>query len=73
MKNAFVFCNRKREVAVLHRSLVKHGFNAVALHGDMPQSKRNEMLAKFKAGEADMDVGALAYLYPGNSVGNTNQ
>lgn len=26
---------------------------------------------KFKAGEADMDVGALAYLYPGNSVGNT--
>ena len=29
-KNAIVFCNRKREVALLHRSLVKHGFNAVA-------------------------------------------
>src|SRR5438477_11868811 len=28
MQNAIVFCNRKREVAVLHRSLLKHGFNA---------------------------------------------
>ena len=27
-KNAIVFCNRKREVAQLHRSLVRHGFNA---------------------------------------------
>src|SRR6201997_290715 len=34
-KNAIVFCNRKREVAQLHRSLVSHGFSAVALHGDM--------------------------------------
>ena len=28
---------------------------------------------KFKAGEIDMDVGALAYLYPGNSAGNTTE
>src|SRR5882724_9664152 len=27
-KNAIIFCNRKREVALLHRSLVSHGFNA---------------------------------------------
>jgi uncharacterized protein (TIGR02001 family) len=26
---------------------------------------------KFKAGEVDLDVGALAYLYPGNTHGNT--
>ena len=39
-KNAIIFCNRKREVATLHRSLVRHGFNAVALHGDMDQSAR---------------------------------
>src|SRR5436189_6285453 len=32
-KNAIVFCNRKREVALLHRSLQRHGFSAVALHG----------------------------------------
>src|SRR5438067_13287812 len=36
-KNAIVFCNRKREVAVLHRSLLRHGFSAVALHGDLDQ------------------------------------
>jgi superfamily II DNA/RNA helicase len=54
--NAFIFCNRKKEVDVLFKSLEKHGFNAVALHGDMPQSKRNEMLAKFKAGEAELLV-----------------
>src|SRR5690242_11615777 len=40
VRNALIFCNRKREVGVLHRSLVKHGFNAGALHGDLPQSKR---------------------------------
>ena len=54
--NAFIFCNRKKDVDILFKSLVKHGFNAVALHGDMPQSKRNEMLAKFKAGEAELLV-----------------
>src|SRR6201990_1481274 len=36
-KNAIIFCNRKREVAALHRSLVRHGFSAIALHGDMDQ------------------------------------
>ncbi len=56
LKNAFVFCNRKRDVDILFKSLVKHGFNAVGLHGDMPQPKRMEMLAKFKAGEADLLV-----------------
>ncbi len=54
--NAFIFCNRKKDVDILYKSLEKHGFNAVAMHGDMPQSKRNEMLAKFKAGEAELLV-----------------
>jgi superfamily II DNA/RNA helicase len=53
-KNAIVFCNRKREVAVLHRSLVKHGFNAVALHGDLDQSARMAALDKFRRGEATL-------------------
>src|SRR5215813_5526356 len=39
-KNAIVFCNRKSEVAQLHRSLRSHGFNAAALHGDMSQPER---------------------------------
>jgi superfamily II DNA/RNA helicase len=53
-KNAIIFCNRKREVALLHRSLVKHGFNAVALHGDMEQPARMAALDKFRKGEADL-------------------
>ena len=28
---------------------------------------------KFKAGPVDMDVGALTYIYPGNSTGNTTE
>jgi superfamily II DNA/RNA helicase len=51
VKNAIIFCNRKVEVAILHKSLVKHGFNAGALHGDMDQKARTETLDKFRAGE----------------------
>ncbi|MBL8628634.1 MAG: DEAD/DEAH box helicase, partial [Rhodospirillaceae bacterium] len=56
VENAFIFCNRKRDVDIVFKSLSKHGFNVVALHGDMPQPKRMEMLAKFKSGEAKLLV-----------------
>jgi superfamily II DNA/RNA helicase len=48
VKNALIFCNRKRDVDILHKSLTKHGFDAAALHGDMVQSKRTETLERFK-------------------------
>ncbi len=51
VKNAIIFCNRKVEVAILHRSLLKHGFSAGALHGDMDQKNRTETLDKFRAGD----------------------
>ncbi len=50
-KNAIVFCNRKRDVAILLKSLLKHGFNAGALHGDMDQKSRMETLDKFRSGD----------------------
>lgn len=56
LQNAIVFCNRKREVAVLHRSLQKHGFNAVCLHGDMDQHARMQALDQFRTGEATILV-----------------
>ncbi len=56
VKNALIFCNRKREVDVLHRSLERHGFDAAALHGDMAQSKRTETLDKFKRGDVTILV-----------------
>jgi len=54
LKNAIIFCNRKREVAVLHRSLVRHGFDAVALHGDMDQPARMAALDQFRRGEVKL-------------------
>jgi superfamily II DNA/RNA helicase len=51
VRNAIIFCNRKVEVAILLKSLLKHGFNAGALHGDMEQRARMETLDKFRAGE----------------------
>ena len=51
VKNAIIFCNRKRDVAVLHKSLVKHGFNAGALHGDLDQRQRMATLEAFRKGE----------------------
>jgi superfamily II DNA/RNA helicase len=53
-KHAIVFCNRKREVALLHKSLVRHKFNAVALHGDLDQSARTAALDAFRNGEAKL-------------------
>jgi superfamily II DNA/RNA helicase len=51
LQNAIVFCNRKLEVAALHKSLVRHGFPAVALHGDMDQHARMKALDQFRNGE----------------------
>ncbi|PGH53944.1 DNA helicase [Azospirillum palustre] len=56
VKNAFIFCNRKRDIAVLQKSLERHGFNVGALHGDMVQSKRTETLERFKQGEITLLV-----------------
>jgi superfamily II DNA/RNA helicase len=51
VKNALIFCNRKRDVDILQRSLTRHGLDAAALHGDMPQPKRTETLERFKNGD----------------------
>ncbi|MGG7518441.1 DEAD/DEAH box helicase [Allorhizobium undicola] len=48
LKNAIIFCNRKKDVADLFRSLDRHGFSVGALHGDMDQRSRTTMLANFK-------------------------
>ncbi len=51
VKSAFVFCNRKRDVSVVFKSLQSHGFNAAQMHGDLVQSMRNETLDRFRRGE----------------------
>ncbi len=47
-KNAIIFCNRKRDVATLFRSLSRHGFSVGALHGDMDQRARTATLDDFR-------------------------
>src|SRR5262245_12395526 len=56
VKNALIFCNRKRDVDILFRSLTRHGLDAAALHGDMPQPKRTETLERFRQGEVRLLV-----------------
>tara|TARA_Y100001936_G_scaffold168582_1_gene164775 strand:- start:3100 stop:4161 length:1062 start_codon:yes stop_codon:yes gene_type:complete len=51
IENAIIFCNRKKDVDTLDRSLRKHGFNSNTLHGNMSQPARLETLKTFKKGE----------------------
>ena len=74
VQNALIFCNRKRDVDVLFKSLGKHGFSVGALHGDMPQPARFATLEKFKANEIRLlvcsdvaargiDIGGLSHVF----------
>jgi superfamily II DNA/RNA helicase len=74
VQNALIFCNRKRDVDILHKSLTKHGFSVGALHGDLAQSVRFATLEKFKAGHLKLlvcsdvaarglDIGGLSHVF----------
>src|SRR6266516_295284 len=56
LKNAIIFCNRKRDVATLFRSLLRHGFSVQSLHGDMDQPARMAALEQFRKGEVTLLV-----------------
>ena len=74
VQNALIFCNRKKDVDILHKSLVKHHFDAGALHGDMAQTLRFATLEKFKANDLRLlvcsdvaargiDIGGLSHVF----------
>jgi len=56
VRNAIVFCNRKRDVDVVARSLKKHGFSVAPLHGDLDQPVRTRTLDAFRNGEIQLLV-----------------
>ncbi|MET3695524.1 superfamily II DNA/RNA helicase [Methylobacterium goesingense] len=56
LNNGIIFCNRKRDVALLQKSLASHGFNVAALHGDMDQRARTIALDAFRSGEVPLLV-----------------
>jgi ATP-dependent RNA helicase RhlE len=56
LKNAILFCNRKRDVDVVAKSMKRHGINAEPIHGDLNQSIRTETLARFKSDDIQILV-----------------
>jgi superfamily II DNA/RNA helicase len=54
LKNAIIFCNRKRDVQLLYKSLERHGFSVCALHGDMDQRSRMAALESFRNGSVQL-------------------
>lgn len=56
VRNGIVFCNRKRDVDIVAKSLTVHGHNAAPIHGDLRQSQRMETLAGFKNGDIEFLV-----------------
>jgi superfamily II DNA/RNA helicase len=56
VKNALIFCNRKRDVDTVSKELKRKGFDALALHGDMQQSYRMQTLEKFRNNEVQILV-----------------
>jgi len=53
---AIIFCHTKREVDEVSQQLGQMGYNAGALHGDFTQSRRDEVMMRFKSGLLDMLV-----------------
>jgi superfamily II DNA/RNA helicase len=51
LTNGIIFCNRKRDVDVVAKSLKRHGFNAEAMHGDLDQKLRMSILQRFRDGD----------------------
>jgi len=45
--SSVVFCNMRRDADEVAGSLQHHGFDALALHGDMEQRDRDEVLVRF--------------------------
>ena len=71
LKNAIVFCNRKRDVRELADVLKKAGMASGQIHGDMDQGDRIKELDRFKAGDITIlvasDVAARGLDVPGVS------
>lgn len=47
----FIFCQTKVLAAEIAEALIKKGYNAAALHGDLSQAQRNHVTKKFRQGQ----------------------
>ncbi|MCA6085036.1 DEAD/DEAH box helicase [Candidatus Endomicrobiellum agilis] len=53
-KLSLVFCNTKKRVDDVTSSLQARGYSADAIHGDMNQSQRDRVMAKFRSGSIEL-------------------
>jgi ATP-dependent RNA helicase DeaD len=53
---AIVFCNSRRDVDSVSRNLRDNGINAIALHGGLPQSKREKIIEGFHRATSEILV-----------------
>ncbi|MDR1582127.1 MAG: DEAD/DEAH box helicase [Prevotellaceae bacterium] len=51
-----VFCRTKRETGEIAEKLIKEGYNAEALHGDLSQVQRDYVMQKFRIGNIKLLV-----------------
>jgi len=49
---AVIFCNTKKKVDWLTNKMRQANFTVSAMHGDMPQKERDEIMAEFRAGDS---------------------
>jgi ATP-dependent RNA helicase DeaD len=71
---AIVFARTKRRVDELLEALIKRGYSAEAIHGDLTQSKRDSVMRKFKNMSTEilvatdvaargLDIGSVTHVY----------
>jgi len=51
-----VFCRTKMETERVYRNLCRRGYKAESLHGNLPQTKREEVMHKYRSGNLDLLV-----------------
>ncbi|MBO5134795.1 MAG: DEAD/DEAH box helicase [Bacteroidaceae bacterium] len=55
-KRVIIFASSKQKVKALHLSLLKKGYNVAAMHSDLEQKQRDEVMMAFKAQRVDVLV-----------------
>jgi ATP-dependent RNA helicase DeaD len=53
---AMIFCRTRREVDDLGEALVSRGYAAEAIHGDLSQTQRDRVMARFRSNQAELLV-----------------
>ncbi len=56
LKRVIIFCGKKDKVKDINRALQKLKINCAAMHSDLTQAERDEVMYQFKAGQVDVMV-----------------